>query len=64
VLDVDGQPKPVQDPMGNLRLGASATTKLNRKDFGITWTKVLDGGGVVVGDEVTVTIEVEWVKAD
>ncbi|MBP1687987.1 MAG: yceI1 [Deltaproteobacteria bacterium] len=64
VLDVDGQPKPVQDPMGNLRLGASATTKLNRKDFGITWTKVLDGGGVVVGDEVTVTIEVELVKAD
>lgn len=64
VLDVEGQAKPVQDPMGNLRLGAAATTKLNRKDFGITWTKVLDGGGVVVGDDVTVTIDVEFVKAE
>jgi len=64
VLDVEGAPKPVKDHMGNLRLGGAATTKVNRKDFGITWNKGLDGGGVVVGDEVTVTIDVELVKAD
>jgi polyisoprenoid-binding protein YceI len=64
VLDVEGAPKPFKDHMGNLRLGGMATTKLNRKDFGITWNKALDGGGVVVGDEVTVTIDVELVKAE
>jgi polyisoprenoid-binding protein YceI len=64
VLDVDGQPKPFKDHMGNLRLGGMATTKLNRRDFGINWNKVLDGGGLVVGDEVGITIDVELVQAD
>jgi polyisoprenoid-binding protein YceI len=59
VLDVEGSPQPVKDPMGNLRLGGSATTKINRKDFGIQWSKLTDGGGVVVGDEVSVTIDIE-----
>ncbi len=62
VLDVDGSPKSVTDPMGNIRLGGSAHTKINRKDFGITWSKNLDGGGVMVGDDVDITIEVELVK--
>jgi len=58
-LDVDGPTAPVKDPMGNLRAGAQATAKLDRRDFGITWSKALDGGGVMVGDEVDVTIDVE-----
>jgi polyisoprenoid-binding protein YceI len=62
VLDVEGPTRVVKDPMGNVRAGARATTTLNRKDFGITWAKAMDGGGVVVGDEVRVTIDVEGVQ--
>jgi polyisoprenoid-binding protein YceI len=62
VLDVEGSPTPFTDPMGNVKLGGSATTKLNRKDFGIEWNKALDGGGVVVGDDVGVTIDIELIK--
>lgn len=62
VLDVEGPTAPVKDPQGNMRAGAHASTKINRKDFGITWSKSLDGGGLVVGDEVAITIDVEGVK--
>jgi polyisoprenoid-binding protein YceI len=62
VLDVEGSPKPLKDPMGNTKLGGVATTKLKRKDFGITWNSAMDGGGVVVGDEVDVTIDIELVQ--
>lgn len=62
VLVVEGSPKPLKDPMGKLRLGGVATTKLNRKDFGIVWSSAMDGGGVVVGDEVDVTIDIELIK--
>ena len=62
VLDVEGPTPTVKDPRGNVRAGATATTKINRRDFGITWSKSLDGGGLVVGDEVAVTIDVEGVK--
>jgi len=61
VLDVEGPSAPIQDPYGNTRAGASATTKIDRKDFGITWSKSMDGGGLVVGDEITITIDVEAV---
>ena len=61
-LDVEGMPKPFKDPMGNMKLGGMATTKLNRKDFGIEWNKALDGGGVVLGDDVDVTVDIELVK--
>ena len=63
VLDVEGAPTPFKDPMGNLKLGGSATTKLNRKDFGIEWNKTMDGGGVVVSDDVDVTIDIELIAA-
>jgi polyisoprenoid-binding protein YceI len=63
VLDVEGSPKPFKDPMGNTRIGGAVTSKLNRQDFGIKWNKSLDGGGVVVGDEVNVTIDVEQIRA-
>ncbi|MFN8627359.1 MAG: YceI family protein [Candidatus Binatia bacterium] len=63
VLDVEGAPTPFKDPTGSLRMGGSATTKLNRKDFGLTWNKTLDSGGLVIGDEVAVTIDIELIKA-
>jgi len=62
VLDVEGPTAVVKDPRGNMRAGASATTRINRQDFGITWSKSLDGGGVVVGDEIAITIDAESVK--
>jgi polyisoprenoid-binding protein YceI len=61
VLDVEATPQ-VKGMRGETRAGARATTKVNRKDFGINWSKTMDGGGVVVGDDVDVTIEVEGVK--
>lgn len=63
VLDVEGPSQEIKDPMGNLRTGASATAKINRKDFGLTWNKMLEAGGVAVGDEVIINIEVELIKA-
>ena len=61
VLDVDG-PTPEVQAQGAFRAGASATTKIDRKDFGITWNRALDSGGVVVSDEVRINIEVELVR--
>jgi polyisoprenoid-binding protein YceI len=63
VLDVEGPSAESKDPWGNFRRGASATTKINRKDYGLTWNKALETGGVVVGDEVTIMLEVEMIKA-
>ena len=48
-----------QDPWGNTRAGFTATTKLNRQDFGVKWNEKLDSGGFLVGDDVMVTIEME-----
>jgi len=62
VLDVEGPTPPVKDPWGNTRVAASATTKINRQDFGVKWNANMDGGGVVVGDTVTITIDLEMVK--
>jgi len=62
VLDVEGPTSAIKDPWGNTKRGASATTKINRKDFGLTWNKALETGGVVVGDEVAITLEVELLK--
>jgi polyisoprenoid-binding protein YceI len=62
VLDVEGPTAPVTDPWKNTRVAASATTKVNRQDFGVKWNANMDGGGVVVGDTVTITIDLEMVK--
>ena len=59
VLDVSDVTAPIKDPMGKTRAGAQATTKIDRKDFGINWSKVMDGGGLMVGDEVAISIDVE-----
>jgi len=61
-MDVEGPTPEVKDPSGTLRRGATATGKINRKDFGLTWNRVLDTGGLVVGDEVTLYVEVELIK--
>ena len=62
LLDLEGPSADSRDPWGNTRRGISATTKINRKDFGLTWNKALETGGVVVGDEVAISLEVEMVK--
>ncbi|MBX3025177.1 YceI family protein [bacterium] len=61
-LKVEGSPTPMRDPFGNTKLGGTATTRINRKDFGLNWSKALDGGGVVVGDDVDVTLDIELIK--
>jgi polyisoprenoid-binding protein YceI len=60
---VEGPTPAAKDPWGNTRLAVSATTKINRKDFGLTWNAALESGGILVGDEVTITLDVEFVKA-
>lgn len=63
VLDVDGPTPEIKDPWGKQRIGASATARLDRKAFGLTYNAALETGGVVVGDEVKITIDVELVRA-
>ncbi len=55
---------PIKDPWGNTRLGIQARTTINRKDYGLTWNKVLETGGLVVGDEVEIEIQAEAVKKE
>jgi polyisoprenoid-binding protein YceI len=62
VLDVEGPTAAVKDPWGNQRAAANATTKINRQDFGVKWNAKMDGGGLVVGDDVAITIDVEMVQ--
>jgi polyisoprenoid-binding protein YceI len=52
-----------KDPWGNTRAGFTAEGKINRKDFGINWNKALDNGGVIVGNEVLIKLDVECIKA-
>ena len=59
----EGVSEPSKDPWGNHRIGLSATTKINRKDFGLTWNTALETGGVLVGDEVTINLEVQFIKS-
>lgn len=61
-FDVEGPTLPAKDPWGNTRVGVSATTKISRKDYGLTWNAGLETGGFLVGDDVTVTLDVEFVK--
>jgi polyisoprenoid-binding protein YceI len=53
-----------KDPRGNVRAGFTASGKINRKDFGMNWSKTLDNGGLVVGDDVTLQLEIECIKAE
>jgi polyisoprenoid-binding protein YceI len=61
-VEVDGPSPEVKDPGGNIRRGGTGTLKINRKDFGMAWHKTLDNGGLVIGDEVNISVEVELVR--
>ena len=52
-----------RDPWGGERAGYSATTKINRSDFGLTWNQALEAGGILVGDEIKITLDLELVKS-
>jgi len=62
VLDAEALSPESKDPWGNIRRGTTATTTINRKDFGLTWNAALETGGVVVGDEVAITLEIEMIR--
>lgn len=62
VLEVEGPSAELKDPWGNIKIGASATTKIKRKDFGLTWNAAIEAGGVLVGDDVNITLEVQFTK--
>jgi polyisoprenoid-binding protein YceI len=59
VLDVSAPSKTITDPWGNVKRGAKATTVINRRDFGLTWDNKMQDGNAVVGDKVTVTLNLE-----
>jgi polyisoprenoid-binding protein YceI len=61
-LHVEGPTPEVKDPWGNLKAGAAATGKIDRRDFGLAWNSALEGGGVVMGDEVKINLEVELTR--
>ena len=63
VLAVEGPTPPAKDPWGNSRIAVSATTKINRKDFGLTYNAALETGGILVGEEVTIALEIQFIKA-
>jgi len=63
LFDVEGPTPPAKDPWGNLRVAASATVKISRKEFGLVWNTTLENGGLLVGDEATVTLDVQFVRA-
>lgn len=61
-FDIEGPTPPVKDPWGNVRAGITAAAKINRKDFGVAFNALTETGGVVVGDEVKITIEAELIQ--
>jgi polyisoprenoid-binding protein YceI len=62
-LAVEGPTAEGKDPWGNTRIGASAITKINRKDYGLVWNAALETGGILVGDDVAITIDAEFIEA-
>jgi polyisoprenoid-binding protein YceI len=63
ILDVEGPAPEAKDPWGNMKSGASGATKISRKDFGMEFNMALDTGGVLVGDEVTIHLELELLRS-
>jgi polyisoprenoid-binding protein YceI len=61
-LNVVGPTAPIKDAHGNEKVGASARATIDRKDFGVVWNKAMDGGGVMLGDEIPISIDVEMVR--
>ena len=63
VLTGDAPSQTIKDPFGNMKRGLSVQTKLSRKEFGLAWNKAIEAGGVAVGDEVSITIDLELNQA-
>ena len=63
VLRTEGPTAEAKDPWGNTRIGFSAKTKINRKDFGLGWNVALETGGILVGEDITITLETQFVKS-
>jgi polyisoprenoid-binding protein YceI len=59
VLRAEGSPVPITDPHGTVKLGGVARARIDRQDFGVSFGKMMDSGGLVVGDDVEITIDVE-----
>jgi polyisoprenoid-binding protein YceI len=63
ILEVEGPSTQEKDPYGNTRIGTSATTKVKRSEFGLTWNAALETGGILVGDDLKIDLEVSLIKA-
>ena len=63
VFDVEGPTPPMKDPWGNTRIGLAASTRIKRGDFGLHWNSALETGGIMVGEEVAITLDAEFIKA-
>ena len=63
VFEVEGPTPPTKDPWGNTRIGLSATARIDRKDFGLNWNQALETGGILIGHDVAITLDAEFVKA-
>ncbi len=61
-FSVEGPSAPAKDPWGNTRIGLSATAKINRKDFGLGWNAALETGGLLVGEEVQIHLDVQFIQ--
>ena len=64
VLDVEGPSGAIKDPYGKTRVALNATTTVNRMDYGVKWNAKMDGGGIVVGDDVNINIDLEMIKKE
>jgi polyisoprenoid-binding protein YceI len=62
-FQVEGPSTPGKDPWGNTRIGLSATAKINRKDFGLSWNAALETGGILVGEDIQIALEVQFIKS-
>jgi polyisoprenoid-binding protein YceI len=62
ILNVEGPTGEIKSPQGDVKRGASAIATINRQDFGVSWSKKLDGGGVVVADDVHISIDTELAR--
>jgi polyisoprenoid-binding protein YceI len=64
VLNAEGPTPETKDPFGNHRIGSSAYTKIKRSDFGLTWNAPLETGGILVGDDLKIELEVSAIRAE
>jgi polyisoprenoid-binding protein YceI len=64
VLNAEGSTREAKDPYGNMRIGASAMTKIKRSDFGLQWNAALETGGLLVGDDLRIELEIQAIKSE